>query len=29
MMTWAIYREGSAAKWMLSDLDAVLKPHLK
>jgi AcrR family transcriptional regulator len=29
MMTWAIYREGTAAKWMLADLDAVLEPYQK
>lgn len=27
MLTWAFYREGSAATWMLRDLDAVLAPH--
>ena len=29
MMTWAIYREGTAARWMLADLDAVLEPYKK
>jgi AcrR family transcriptional regulator len=28
LMTWACYREGSAAAWIRRDLDAVLKPHL-
>ena len=28
MLSWAIYQEGSAAKWMRHDLDAVLKPYL-
>ena len=28
MMTWAIYRDGTAARWMLADLDAVLQPYL-
>ena len=28
MMTWAIYREGAAARWMVADLDAVLRPYL-
>jgi AcrR family transcriptional regulator len=28
MMSWAFYQEGSAAKWMRQDLDAVLKPYL-
>jgi AcrR family transcriptional regulator len=28
LMTWACYREGSAARWMRRDLDAVLQPHL-
>jgi hypothetical protein len=27
-MTWACYREGSAAAWMRRDLDAVLQPYL-
>ena len=28
MMTWAHYRQGTAATWMREDLDAVLAPHL-
>lgn len=28
MMTWAHYRQGTAAAWMRDDLDAVLAPHL-
>jgi AcrR family transcriptional regulator len=28
MMTWAHYREGTAAAWMRDDLDAVLAPYL-
>ena len=28
MMTWAFYREGTAARWMRADLDAVLEPWL-
>jgi AcrR family transcriptional regulator len=28
LMTWACYREGSAATWMRRDVDAVLQPHL-
>ena len=28
MMSWAFYQEGSAAKWMRQDLDAVLKPYI-
>ncbi len=28
MMSWAYYQEGTAAKWMRYDLDAVLKPYL-
>jgi AcrR family transcriptional regulator len=28
MMTWAYYREGTAAAWMRVDLDAILAPHL-
>jgi AcrR family transcriptional regulator len=28
LMTWACYREGSAAAWIQRHLDAVLKPHL-
>lgn len=27
MMTWAFYRNGPAANWMLADLDAVLAPY--
>jgi hypothetical protein len=27
MMTWAFYREGTAARWMRDDLEAVLAPH--
>jgi AcrR family transcriptional regulator len=27
-LTWTIYREGTAAKWLRRDLDAVLRPHL-
>ncbi len=27
MMMWAHYRDGSAAHWMVHDLDAVLAPH--
>lgn len=27
MMTWAIYRQGTAARWMLTDLDAALRPY--
>jgi tetracycline repressor-like protein len=29
MLSWAIYQEGPAAKWMRSDLDAVLKPYIR
>ena len=29
MMTWAIYRQGTAARWMLADLDALLDPYKK
>jgi AcrR family transcriptional regulator len=29
MMTWACYREGSAAAWIRQDLEAVLRPHLR
>ena len=29
MMSWAYYQEGTAAKWMRDDLDAVLAPYLK
>lgn len=28
LMTWACYREGSAAAWIRRDLDTVLQPHL-
>jgi AcrR family transcriptional regulator len=28
MLSWAFYQEGTAAKWMRQDLDAVLKPYL-
>jgi AcrR family transcriptional regulator len=28
MLSWAIYQEGAAAKWMRHDLDAVLKPYI-
>ena len=28
MLSWAIYQEGSASKWMRHDLDAVLKPYI-
>jgi AcrR family transcriptional regulator len=28
LMTWACYREGSAAAWIRRDVDAVLQPHL-
>jgi len=28
MMSWACYREGTAARWMRKDLDAVLAPYL-
>jgi AcrR family transcriptional regulator len=28
MMSWAFYQEGTAAKWMRHDLDAVLKPYI-
>jgi AcrR family transcriptional regulator len=28
MMTWAYYREGTAAAWMRDDLDAVIAPFL-
>jgi AcrR family transcriptional regulator len=28
MMAWAYYEEGTAARWMREDLDAVLKPYL-
>lgn len=29
MMTWAIYREGTAARWMLADLEEALGPYRK
>jgi AcrR family transcriptional regulator len=29
MITWAFYREGPAAKWMSTDLEAVLAPCLR
>jgi AcrR family transcriptional regulator len=28
MLTWAFYQEGSAAKWIRADLEAVLAPYL-
>jgi AcrR family transcriptional regulator len=28
LMTWACYREGTAAEWIRRDLEAVLRPHL-
>jgi AcrR family transcriptional regulator len=28
MLTWAFYREGTAAQWMRTDLEAVLGPYL-
>jgi AcrR family transcriptional regulator len=28
LMSWAFYREGTAAKWMRGDVDAVLAPYL-
>jgi hypothetical protein len=28
LMSWACYRQGSAARWIRQDLDAVLQPHL-
>jgi AcrR family transcriptional regulator len=28
LMTWACYREATAAEWIRRDLDAVLQPHL-
>jgi AcrR family transcriptional regulator len=28
MMTWAIYGEGTAARWMREEIDAVLSPYL-
>lgn len=29
LMTWVIYREGTAATWLRNDLDAVLKPFIR
>lgn len=29
MMSWAQYQEGSSAKWIRDDLNAILKPYLK
>jgi AcrR family transcriptional regulator len=29
MLTWAFYREGTAAQWMRADLEAVLRPYLR
>src|SRR5262245_50144920 len=29
LMTWACYREGTAARWIRRDLDAVLRPYLE
>ena len=29
LMTWACYREGTAASWIRRDLDAVLQPYLE
>jgi AcrR family transcriptional regulator len=29
MLTWAFYREGTAAQWMRADLEAILRPHLR
>ena len=28
LVTWAIYRDGDAARWLRADVDAVLAPHL-
>lgn len=28
LLTWAIYRDGGAARWLRGDLDAVLTPYL-
>ena len=28
MLSWAFNQEGTAAKWMRQDLDAVLKPYI-
>jgi len=29
MLTWAYYREGTAAKWVRDDLNAILRPFLR
>lgn len=29
MITWGFYREGTAANWMLADLETVLAPYLR
>src|SRR5262245_48730047 len=29
LMTWACYQEGTAARWIRRDLDAVLRPYLE
>lgn len=29
LMTWACYQEGPAVRWLRSDLEAVLQPHLR
>ena len=29
MLSWAFYQEGSSAKWVRDDLNAILKPYLK
>jgi hypothetical protein len=29
MLSWAVYREGSAAGWMRTDLESVLLPYLE
>jgi AcrR family transcriptional regulator len=29
LITWAIYRDGAAAKWLRDDLEAVLTPYLE
>jgi AcrR family transcriptional regulator len=29
LISWAFYQEGSAARWVVADLDAVLAPHLR
>ena len=28
LLTWATYQEGSAARWVRADVDAVLAPYL-